>query len=174
MIKLTFKPLGPSDTYVQLPGYQPSMGTHGMILRYFCTISPLLFMRMSVLYGAFFGCSSCRSPVSENTPHTLALRQAAAKISVSSPGTAEAVSYISLESYMIPWVLYSGKITRSMPGSPTFIPTSISPILRALSRTSFLVCIRGILQLTTATPTVSLLLEISPCNMLNLLGCTAR
>ena len=73
---------------MQLPGYQPSIGTQGMILRYFCTISPLLFIRISVLYGAFFGCSSCRSPVSENTPHTLALRQAAAKISVSSPGTA--------------------------------------------------------------------------------------
>src|SRR5712675_3089713 len=100
MISDTFNPFGPSETYVQLPGYQPSIGTQGMILRYFCTISPLSFIRMSVLYGALFGCSSCRSPVSENTPQTLAARHAAAKISVSSPGQVEAVSYISLLSYM--------------------------------------------------------------------------
>jgi hypothetical protein len=75
----------------------------------------------------------------------LALRQACAKISVSSPGTAEAVSYISLASYMIPCVLYSGKMTRSMPGRPTFMPSTISPIFRAFSRTSLLVCMRGIL-----------------------------
>ena len=92
-----------------------------------------------------FGWSSWRSPVSENTPHTLALRQAAAKISVSSPGTLDAVSYISFWSYMIPCVLYSGKITRSMPGSPTFMPTIMSAMLRALARTSALVCRRGIL-----------------------------
>src|SRR5712675_3299107 len=110
MIRLTFRPFGPSETYVQLPGYQPSIGTHGMILRYFCTISPLSFIRIKVLYGAFCGCSSCRSPVSENTPQTFALRHAAAKIAVSSPGTVAAFSYISFESYMIPWVLYSGKI----------------------------------------------------------------
>src|SRR2546427_7636057 len=53
-------------------------------------------------------CSSWRSPVSENTPQTLALRQASAKISVSSPGMALAVSYISLASYMMPCVEYSG------------------------------------------------------------------
>jgi hypothetical protein len=55
MIRLIFRPFGPSDTKVQLPGYQPSIGTHGMILRYFCTISPLSFIRISVLYGALFG-----------------------------------------------------------------------------------------------------------------------
>src|SRR5579859_130673 len=108
MIRLIFSPFGPSDTYVQLPGYQPSIGTHGMILRYFCTISPLSFIRISVLYGALRGCSSCCSPVSENTPHTLALRHASAKISVSSPGTVEAVAYISALSYMMPCVEYSG------------------------------------------------------------------
>ena len=69
---------------MQLPGYQPSIGTQGMILRYFCTISPWSFIRIRVLYGALFGCSSCRSPVSENTPHTLASRQAAAKARVRS------------------------------------------------------------------------------------------
>ena len=37
-----------------------------------------------------FGCSSWRSPVSEKTPHTLALRHASAKICVSSPGTTDA------------------------------------------------------------------------------------
>ena len=66
-----------------------------------------------MLYGALCGCSSWRSPVSENTPQTLALRQASAKISVSSPGYCEAVSYISLEYDMMPWVEYSGKITES-------------------------------------------------------------
>jgi len=67
------------------------------------------------------------------------LRQASAKISVSSPGTTDAVSYISLESYMMPWVEYSGKITRSMPGSPVFMPTIMSAIFLALSSTSALV-----------------------------------
>ena len=98
-----------------------------------------------MLYGAFFGCCSWRSPVSENTPQTFALRQASAKISVSSPGTVEAVSYISFESYMMPCVEYSGKITRSMPGSPIFMPMIISAIFLALSSTSALVCRRGIL-----------------------------
>ena len=98
-----------------------------------------------MLYGALFGCSSWRSPVSENTPHTLALRQASAKISVSAPGTVDAVSYISFESYMIPCVLYSGKITRSMPGRPFFMPTSMSPMARAFASTSAVVCRRGIL-----------------------------
>ena len=46
---------------------------------------------------------------------------------------------------IMPWVLYSGKITRSMPGRPAFMPTSMSAILRALSSTSALVCSRGIL-----------------------------
>ena len=31
---------GPSDTQVRLPGYQPSIGVHGMILRWFCTMAP--------------------------------------------------------------------------------------------------------------------------------------
>ena len=83
--------------------------------------------------------------MSENTPQTFALLQASAKISVSSPGTLAAVSYISFESYMMPCVLYSGKITRSMPGKADFMPTSISAILRALASTSALVCRRGIL-----------------------------
>ncbi|MNU08550.1 hypothetical protein D3C72_2546430 [compost metagenome] len=56
-----------------------------------------------------------------------------------------AVSYISFESYMMPCVEYSGKITRSMPGRPDFMPTTMSAILRALSSTSALVCSRGIL-----------------------------
>ncbi|KAG1558641.1 hypothetical protein G6F48_013844 [Rhizopus delemar] len=64
---------------------------------------------------------------------------------VSSPGTDEAVSYISLESYMMPWVEYSGKITRSMPGRPSFMPSTILAMLRAFSSTSALVCRRGIL-----------------------------
>ena len=68
-----------------------------MIFRYFWTISPLSFIRIKVLYGALFGCCSWRSPVSENTPQTLALRQASAEISVSGPGIAEAVSYISFK-----------------------------------------------------------------------------
>lgn len=89
-----------------------------------------------MLYGALRGCCSWRSPVSENTPHTLARRQASAKIAVSSPGTVAAVSYISFASYMIPCVEYSGNTTRSMPGRPRFMPTSISAILRALSSTS--------------------------------------
>ena len=46
---------------------------------------------------------------------------------------------------MMPCVLYSGKITRSIPGRPTFMPSSMSAILRALSSTSALVCRRGIL-----------------------------
>ena len=37
---------------------------------------------------------------------------------------------------MMPWVEYSGKITRSMPGRPVFMPTTMSAILRALSSTS--------------------------------------
>ena len=40
---------------------------------------------------------------------------------------------------------YSGKITRSIPGRPLFIPISISAIFFALSITSALVCSRGIL-----------------------------
>lgn len=102
-------------------------------------------MSTSVLYGGLAGWSSCRSPVIEKTPHVWASRHAAAKISVSSPGIVAAVSYISFGSYMMPCVEYSGNTTRSMPGSPDFMPTTISAILRALSRTSAFVCRRGIL-----------------------------
>ena len=83
--------------------------------------------------------------MSENTPQTLAFLQAAAKISVSSPGTVAALSYISFESYMIPCVLYSGKITRSIPGRPCFMPTTIAAMFFALAMTSALLCRRGIL-----------------------------
>ena len=61
------------------------------------------------------------------------------------PGQDEAVSYISRSSYMMPCVEYSGKITRSMPGRPIFMPSIISAILRAFARTSSFVCRRGIL-----------------------------
>ena len=145
MMRLIFKPFGPSETYVQLPGYHPSIGTHGIIFLYFCTISPSLFINIKVLYGALFGCCSCLSPVNENTPQTLASRHAAAKISVSSPGIAEAVSYISASSYIIPCVEYSGKITRSIPGKPRFIPFNIFAMFFAFSSTSALVCNLGIL-----------------------------
>src|ERR1700739_4433380 len=111
-----------------------------MILRYFWTISPLSFIRIKVLYGALFGCCSWRSPVSENTPQTLALRQALAKISVSGPGIAEAVLYISFESYLMPWVKYSGKIAKIHARQSDLQPTNISAILPALSSTSALVC----------------------------------
>jgi hypothetical protein len=56
-----------------------------------------------------------------------------------------AFSYISALSYMIPCVLYSGKMTRSSPGRPTFMPSTIDAIWRALTRTSARVCRRGIL-----------------------------
>ena len=55
------------------------------------------------------------------------------------------LSYISFGSYMMPWVEYSGNTTRSMPGRPAFMPTTISAILRAFARTSLRVCRRGIL-----------------------------
>ena len=54
-------------------------------------------------------------------------------------GHVEAVSYISLELYMMPCVEYSGKITRSIPGKPSFMPTIMSAIFLAFSRTSALV-----------------------------------
>ncbi len=94
-----------------------------------------------------------------------AARQASAKMSVSGPGISDAVSNISWRSYMIPCVLYSGKIARSIPGSPTFAPTIMSPIFLQLSITSWRVCRRGILYWKTAHPTVSGLLTISPCLM---------
>ena len=46
---------------------------------------------------------------------------------------------------MIPWVQYSGKMTRSMPGRPIFMPDDHVGDLLALSSTSALVCSRGIL-----------------------------
>ena len=61
------------------------------------------------------------------------------------PGTVAAFSYISFASYMIPWVLYSGKITRSRPGRPCFMPTTMSAMLFALAMTSARLCRRGIL-----------------------------
>jgi len=66
-------------------------------------------------------------------------------MSVTSPGMVTAVSIISCLSYMIPWVLYSGKMTRSRPGSPSFMPSTICRILWAFSITSAVVCSRGIL-----------------------------
>ena len=41
-----------------------------------------------------------------------------------------ACSYISFWSYMIPCVEYSGKMTRSIPGRPRFMPTTMSAICR--------------------------------------------
>jgi len=67
--------------------------------------------------------------VIEKMPHVRASRQACPKMSVSSPGIDAAVAYISAESYMIPCVEYSGNTTRSIPGRPLFIPTTISAIL---------------------------------------------
>ncbi len=43
------------------------MGVHGRSFRYFWTISPWSLMSTNVLYGFFFGCSSCCSPVREKT-----------------------------------------------------------------------------------------------------------
>ena len=57
------------------------------------------------------------------------------KISTSSPGISEAVFIISPWSYMMPWVLYFGKITKSIPGRPTFMPSIVLAMLCALSRT---------------------------------------
>ena len=71
--------------------------------------------------------------------------EAAEKIAVSSPGMVAAVAIISSLSYMMPMVLYSGNTTRSMPGRPSFMPSTILAMLRALSSTSALVCRRGIL-----------------------------
>lgn len=70
------------------------------------------------------------SPVIENTPHTFAFMHAAAKISVSGPGIVDAVSIISLWSYMIPCVEYSGKMTKSMPGNPDCKSKSVSHVLK--------------------------------------------
>ena len=87
-------PFGPVVTYVQSPGYHPSMGHQGRILRYFWTISPSSLMSTSVLYGCFFG-SSLRSPVREKTPQTLDFLHAALNMSVSGPGMFTAVANIS-------------------------------------------------------------------------------
>lgn len=55
---------------------------------------------------------------------------AAAKMSVSGPGIVDAVSIISLWSYMIPCVEYSGKMTKSMPGNPDCKSKSVSHVLK--------------------------------------------
>ena len=121
-------PFGPCVTYVQSPGYQPSMGHQGRILRYFCTISPSSLMSTSVLYGCFFG-SSFFSPVRLKTPHTLDFLHAAENMSVSGPGIVTAVANISSRSYMMPCVLYSGNTIRSIPGRPCFMPSIFSQML---------------------------------------------
>jgi len=113
MISEILRPLGPSVTWVLEPGYQPSMGFQGRILRYFWTTSPAALMSTRVLYGFLAGCSSWRSPVREKTPHTPASLQAAPNASVSGPGTVVAVANISSLSYMMPCVLYSGNTMRS-------------------------------------------------------------
>ena len=61
------------------------------------------------------------------------------------PSIYEAVSNISSLSYMMPSVLYSGKTTGSIPGSPSFSPWIISAMLLQFARTYFLVYSRGIL-----------------------------
>jgi hypothetical protein len=66
-------------------------------------------------------------------------------MSVSGPGIVAAVANISSRSYMIPWVEYSGKMIRSMPGSPCLMPVSMAAMFFALSMTSPVVCRRGIL-----------------------------
>ena len=143
MIRADLEALGPVDDVVCSPGYQPSIGTQGRILRYLLTISPSELMRTSELYGFLFGCSSWRSPVMENTPHTPAVRHASAKISVSNPGTLAALSNISWRSYMIPCVEYSGKMIRSIPGKPCLIPTTMSAICSQLRSDALLVVQAG-------------------------------
>ena len=46
MMSDTLSPFGPSETYVCPPGYHPSIGHHGRILRYFWTISPWSLITM--------------------------------------------------------------------------------------------------------------------------------
>ena len=138
------------------------MGHHGRILRYFWTISPWSLMRTSVLYGFFRGWSSCCSPVSEKTPHVFAALHALPKASVSGPGIVVAVANISSLSYMMPCVEYSGKMIKSMPGRPCFVPTTRSQIRSTFFITSSFVWSRGILYWKTQTPTVSGDEEISP------------
>ena len=41
---------------------------------------------------------------------------------------------------MMPMVLYSGKTTRSMPGKPIFMPSTMSAIARALCQHLGLAC----------------------------------
>ena len=162
MMSDTLSPFGPSETYVCPPGYHPSIGHHGRILRYFCTISPWSLISTSVLYGFFFGWSSCCSPVRLKTPHVFAFLHAAPNASVSGPGIVVAVANISALSYMMPCVEYSGKTIRSMPGSPCFVPTTRSQMRSTFFITSSRVWSRGILYWKTHTPTVSGELEMSP------------
>jgi hypothetical protein len=70
-----------------------------------------------------------------------ALRQLGEDVGLSS--ICDAVSYIS-ESYMMPWVEYSGRSPDPCPRL-VIIPTTISAILRALLITSAVVCSRCIL-----------------------------
>ena len=162
MMSDTLSPFGPSETYVCPPGYHPSIGHHGRILRYFWTISPWSLISTSVLYGFFFGWSSCCSPVRLKTPHVFAFLHAAPNASVSGPGIVVAVANISALSYMMPCVEYSGKTIRSMPGSPCFVPTTRSQMRSTFFITSSRVWSRGILYWKTHTPTVSGELEMSP------------
>jgi hypothetical protein len=57
---------------------------------------------------------------------------------------------------------YSGKMIKSMPGSPAFAPTTRSQILWTLSITCSFVWRRGIAYWKTQTPTVSGLEAMSP------------
>lgn len=125
----------------------------------------------------------------EKTPQTPACLHASPKASVSGPGMVVAVAIISSLSYMMPWVEYSGKMIRSMPGRPCFVPFTTSQILRTLAITcvhgargrasaqetvlsrrlsrarpitSSCVWRRGILYWKTQVPTVSGLDEMSP------------
>src|SRR6266487_6879760 len=111
MIAPIFSPFGPSATMVSLPGYHGSIGTHGKILWYFRTISPLSLNSNKVLKGFPSGFSS---PVSEKTPHTLLRRHASAQTSVSGPG-----AVVVKSRHLVGWkpcVLYSGKLIKSTPG----------------------------------------------------------
>ena len=76
------------------------------------------------------------SPVMEKTPQTFALMHAAENMSVSGPGIVDAVSNISCLSYIMPWVEYSGKITKSIPGNPDCIDRGSASLERYQGRSS--------------------------------------
>ena len=86
----------------------------------------------------------------EKTPQTPACLHASPKASVSGPGMVVAVAIISSLSYMMPWVEYSGKMIRSMPGRPYFVPFTTSQILRTLAIT----CVHGARGRASAQETV--------------------